>query len=372
MSKFISKKYEGIEGYVLGEQPKDRKYIKLNANESPYPPSPKVLASVTKEKMLSQKLYADPHNSELTQAIAECYHVNTDEIFTDGGSDVILGYLINLFNDNDHPVCFPDVTYNFYKVCAKTFGIPYEEIPLKGDYTVNVEDYISCGKNIILANPNAPTGFVLPPDVIERIVSSNPNNLVVIDEAYVDYGNQTCIPLIHKYNNLLVVHTTSKSRNLAGARVGYAISSKEIVADLNAMKASFNPDSISTLSQAAGAAAVRDDAYMHENTAKVMRTRDHAYMAFVNLGFDVMKSHTNFLFVSPPNISASEYTAKLREDGILVRYYNAPRIDRYVRITIGTDEQMDKVLSCTQKILQKSECYSPVLLSMRQAAEESA
>ncbi len=372
MSKFISKKYEGIEGYALGEQPKDRKYIKLNANESPYPPSPKVLASVTKDRMLSQKLYADPRNSELTQAIADCYHVEFDEIFTDGGSDVILGYLINLFNDNEHPVCFPDVTYNFYKVCAKTFGIPYEEIPLKSDYTVNVEDYINCGKNIILANPNAPTGYVLPPEEIERIVSSNPNNLVVIDEAYVDFGNQTCIPLIHKYENLVVVHTTSKSRNLAGARVGYAISTKEIVADLNAMKASFNPDSISTLSQAAGAAAVRDSAYMREVTSKVMRTRDHAYLAFVNLGFEVMKSHTNFLFVSPPYISAAEYTAKLRENGILVRYYNAPRIDRFVRVTIGGDEQMEKVLSCTQKILQSAACYPSMLLNMRQTAEESA
>lgn len=366
MSRFISEKFENIEGYVLGEQPKDRKYIKLNANESPYPPSPKALASVTKEKVLSQKLYADPHNTELTQAIAECYHVHTEQVFTDGGSDVILGYLINLFNDKNHPVCFPDVTYSFYKVCANTFGIPYDEVPLNGNYTVNTEDYIACGKNIILANPNAPTGLTLPFEQIERIVSSNPNNLVVIDEAYVDFGNRTCIPLVNKYDNLVVVHTMSKSRGLAGARVGYAISTREIVADLNAMKASFNPDSISTLSQAAGAAVMKDDAYMHEVTAKIIRTRDLTRMVLLKLGFDVMESHTNFLFVSPPYISAAEYTAKLRENGILVRYYNAPRIDHYVRMTIGSDEQMDKVLDCTEKILQKAACYPAVLLSMRQ------
>lgn len=372
MSRFISEKYKNIQGYVMGEQPKDKKYIKLNANESPYPPSPKALASATKEKMLSQKLYADPHNTELTQAIAECYRVSPQQIFTDGGSDVILGYLIHLFNDENHPVCFPDVTYSFYKVCAETFGIPYEEIPLRSNFTVDVEDYVSCGKNIILANPNAPTGLVLPPEQIERIVRTNPNNLVVIDEAYVDFGNQTCIPLVNKCHNLVVVHTLSKSRGLAGARVGYAISSKEIVADLNAMKASFNPDSISTLSQCAGAAAVKDDAYMREVAARIIKTRDYTRTALLNLGFQVTESHTNFLFASPPYLSAAEYTEKLRENGILVRYYAAPRIDRYVRITIGSDEQMREVLACTRKILAEYKYSSAVSSNIPQVSERMA
>lgn len=353
MSRFANEAYKNIQGYVMGEQPRDRKYIKLNANESPYPPSPKVMAAVTKEKLRSQSLYADPHNAELTATIAERYGVEPNQVYTDGGSDVILGYIIHLFGDSSHPFCFPDVTYGFYRTCANTFGIAYEEIPLNRDFTVNPEDYTACGKNILLANPNAPTGLVLSLKQIERMVSTNPNNLVVIDEAYVDFGNETCIPLVYQYDNLIVVHTMSKSRCLAGARVGYAISSKEIVADLNAMKASFNPDSISTLSQAAGTAAVKDEAYMREVTAKIMRTRESTCAALRKLGFEVLDSHTNFLLVRPSELSAKDYAEKLREEGILVRYYAQPRIDQYVRMTVGNDLQMAEVLNATNLILQR-------------------
>jgi histidinol-phosphate aminotransferase len=355
MSKFLSKKFDGIHGYVLGEQPKDRKYIKLNTNESPYPPSPKVLLAMTDQTILSQNLYADPHNTDLTKAISEQYHVETDQIFTDGGSDVILSYIILCFNETGIPLRFPDITYNFYKVCASTLGIDFEEMPLNEDFSINMNDYINCGRNIIIANPNAPTGLVLSPKEIEQIVSTNPDHLVVIDEAYVDFGNETCIPLVHRYDNIIVVHTASKSRNLAGARVGYAISAKEVVADLNAMRASFNPDSISTLSQVAGTVAVQDDAYMHNCTQRILKTRSATRDAFLKMGFAVTDSHANFLFLTSPLISASEYTAKLREHGVLVRYFALPKIDHYVRITIGTDEQMEKVIQITRKILHELE-----------------
>lgn len=351
MSRFLIDRFQGMEGYQLGEQPKDREYIKLNANESPFPPSPLVLASVTGELQRAQRLYPDPACTEIRREVARLYGLPMERIFCDAGSDVILGYAIQAFGGGGRPVCFPDVTYNFYKVCCRTFGVPFHEVPLREDFQLAVEDYRGHRGCVFIPNPNAPTGLTLTLEQIERLLAQDRDRLVLIDEAYVDYGNESCIPLTVQYDNLLVVHTLSKAYSLAGARVGFAVGSEAVIKDLNALKDSFNPDSISTLSHAAGAAALRDQAYMRRCVGVVMETRDWLKEELRALGFTLTDSHTSFLLASPKGISAPEYAKKLRERGILIRYYPQPRIDGYVRISIGSREQMEHFLQATKEIL---------------------
>lgn len=353
MSRFLGKRYENLEKYVPGEQPKDRKYIKLNANETSMQPSPKVLETLKSERMEHLGFYADPDAKELRLAVAEKYQVKMDEVFVGNGSDEVLGMIFLAFFDETTRIAYPDITYGFYQGFAKSFAIDGEAIPLKEDFTVDVDAFIESGRHIILANPNAPTGYVLPVSEIERMVASNPNRLVLIDEAYVDYGNETCIPLIHKYKNLIVVHTMSKSKNLAGAHIGYCVADKSLIDDLNGIKFSFNPFNMSDISLAIGTAAIKDSAYYEKCAKEIIANREFLSVELRKLGFQVLESHTNFIFVTSPYMHAKEYNQKLREHGILARYYEAPRIDNFLRITIGTREEMEAVVVATREILQK-------------------
>lgn len=353
MSRFLGKRYENLEKYVPGEQPKDRKYIKLNANETSMKPSPKVLEVLKSERMEHLGFYADPDAKELRLAVAEKYQVKMEEVFVGNGSDEVLGMIFLAFFDETTKIAYPDITYGFYEGFAKSFAIDGKAIPLKEDFTVDVDAFIESGRHIILANPNAPTGYVLPISEIERMVASDPNRLVLIDEAYVDYGNETCIPLIHKYKNLIVVHTMSKSKNLAGAHIGYCVADKSLIDDLNGIKFSFNPFNMSDISLAIGTAAVKDSAYYEKCAKEIIANREFLSEELRKLGFQVLESHTNFIFVTNPAMYAKEYNQKLREHGILARYYDAPRIDNFLRITIGTREEMEAVVEATREILQK-------------------
>lgn len=352
MGKFLSTRFQGKDGYHLGERSRSRSIIKLNSNESPFPPSPKVLASVTKDLLEEQHFYSDPKSRLLSEAIAEYFGIDSKEVFADSGSDVVLSYCMLAFG-SERGFCFPDVTYAFYKTFSEFFDIPYTEVPVKADFSIAAEDYFGCKRNVLLANPNAPSGLVLGVDEIERIVESDPNRLVVIDEAYVDYQNESCIPLIRHHKNLVVVQTMSKSRNLAGARIGFAVSSAENIEDLSTMKAAFNPDSINSISEAMGCAAMKDSKYMHEYVEKIVFTREKTREELQRRGFEVLKSHTNFLFFKPPYLPADEFCKRLKEKGVLVRHYSQPRISAYVRMTIGSDDQMKEVLSRIDSVLYK-------------------
>lgn len=353
MSKFLSRKLCNLEAYVPGEQPKDRKYIKLNANESPYPPAPKVMEVINKSQVEGLKFYADPDAKILVDEIAKHYNVSPEQVFVGNGSDEVLGFCFLAFFDEERRACFPDITYGFYKVYSKSFNIDAIEVPLKKDFTIDVNDYVNCGRNIIIANPNAPTGLTLTHEQIELILKTNENRVVIIDEAYVDYGSESCVRLLDKYPNLIVVQTFSKSRNLAGARLGFALASKEIIHDLNKIKFSFSPYNINGLSLVAGVESVKDKEYFEECNKKIIATRNRISDEFRKLGFHVIPSKTNFIFVTHNLISGEEYYKTLREQGVLTRYYKQPKIDNYVRITIGTDEEMDQVVKITDEILSQ-------------------
>lgn len=353
MSRFLSGKYKELEPYVPGEQPKDKTYIKLNANETSMQPSPKVLEVLRSGRMEKLGYYADPNALEFRRAVAEKYQVQEEEVFAGNGSDEVLGMIFLTFFDERSRIAFPDITYGFYKGFAKTFGIDGLAIPLKGDFTVDVDAFINSGRHIILANPNAPTGYILPVGEIERMAASDAGRLVIIDEAYVDYGNETCIPLTKKYENLIVVHTMSKSKNLAGAHIGYAVGDKKLIADLNDVRAAFNPFNLSDIAIAIGTAAIKDEAFYEKCIREIVENREFLKQELNQLGFTVLNSRTNFLFVTHPKIKACTYNQELRENGILARHFPAPRIENYLRITIGTRNEMNAVVEVTKRILQK-------------------
>ena len=350
MSRYFSEKYASLTPYVPGEQPKDQVYIKLNTNESPFPPSPAAVrrASLEAEKLM---LYSDPECRDLVSEAASVLGVEKDEILFTNGSDEILNFAFMAFSDASHPVVFPDITYGFYKVFAELNGIPYEEIPLKEDFTVNVEDYVGIRKNIFLANPNAPTGIALPLSDIERIVASNPENVVVIDEAYVDFGGESAIPLTKKYDNLLVTQTFSKSRSLAGARLGFGVGCPALIRDLNTIKYSTNPYNVNRMTMAAGVGALEDTAYFEKNLAAIASARTFTAEALRTRGFRVLDSRTNFLFAASDKIGGMALYQKLKEEGILIRHFETPRLKDYNRITIGSEEQMNCFLSAVDSIL---------------------
>ncbi len=350
MSQFFSGKYSALVPYVPGEQPKDQVYIKLNTNESPFPPSPAAIkrASFEAEKLM---LYSDPECRDLVSEAAEVLGVEKDEILFTNGSDEILNFAFMAFSDETHPVVFPDITYGFYKVFAALNNIPFEELPLRDDFTVNVEDYVGIGKNIFLANPNAPTGIALPLKDIERVVSSNPENVVVIDEAYVDFGGESAIPLTKKYKNLLVTQTFSNSRSLAGGRLGFGVGCPELIRDLNTIKYSTNPYNVNRMTMAAGVGALEDTAYFEKNLASIASTRSFTSEELNKRGFRVLDSKTNFLFASSDKIGGRDLYLALKEKGILIRHFETPRLRDFNRITIGSEEQMKKLLSAIDQIL---------------------
>ena len=352
MSRFFSAKYSALDAYVPGEQPKDKKYIKLNTNESPFPPSRSVIDAVSREAC-ELMLYSDPESARLTETCAKLYGVDKDMVLMTNGSDEILNFAFMAFCDKNHPIVFPDITYGFYPVFAELNGIPYEEIPLADDFTVNYRDYVGIGKNIVIANPNAPTGIPLPLSEIEEIVKSNPDNVVIIDEAYVDFGAESAVGLVHKYDNLIVTMTFSKSRSMAGARLGFGIASPALIADMNTIKFSTNPYNVNRMTSAAGIAALNDNSYYMNNCRIIEENREYTRGELISLGFSVLPSKANFLFAKSPDISGDELYLKLKESGILVRHFSKERIKEYNRITVGTRENMEALLSVIKKILKE-------------------
>lgn len=352
MSRFFSYTHDSLVPYTPGEQLNDKRYIKLNTNESPYPPSALVTERV-KEECERLRLYSDPDCRELIKKLSEKLSVAEDEVVVTNGSDEILNFAFLAFADDKHPVAFPDLTYGFYSVFAGLYNLPYEEIPLDEDFNIRVEDYIGINKNIFIANPNAPTGKALPLSDIERIVKSNPDNVVVVDEAYVAFGAETALPLIKKYPNLLVTRTFSKSRSMAGGRLGFGVAQASLIKDINTLRYSTNPYNVNRLTLAAGIATLESDDYYLENCKKIIKTRENTVDGLRALGFEVLDSSANFIFAKSDKIEGGELYSALRERGILIRHFNKPRIKDYVRITVGTDEDMSTFLSVTEDILKE-------------------
>lgn len=352
MSRFFSKKYSALVPYTPGEQPKDIKYIKLNTNESPYPPSKGVLEAVAKEAGWLQ-LYSDPECSLLHKELSSLYNVKKNQVLATNGSDEILNFAFMAFSDKENPIVFPDITYGFYPVFAEINNIPYEKIPLKEDFSIDVNDYIGINKNIVIANPNAPTGMYLELCDIERIVKSNPDNVVIIDEAYIDFGGESAIPLTKKYDNLIVTRTFSKSYSMAGARLGFGVANESLIADMNTIKYSTNPYNVNRMSQMAGTFAIRENDYYMSNCAEIIKTREYTKNALEKLGFYVLPSKANFVFAKCDKLSGEELYLELKSRGILVRHFTSERIKDFNRITIGTMEQMETLTKEIKTILEE-------------------
>ncbi|MFV0401095.1 MAG: histidinol-phosphate transaminase [Oscillospiraceae bacterium] len=353
MSRFYSQIAGGIAPYVPGEQPRDRRYIKLNTNECPYPPSPAVRQVLREFDSADLRLYPDPDALELRSAMAKLYGLDVKQVFAGGGSDEVLGYCFQAFGNPGDQVCFADITYGFYKVYADLFSQRYVEIPLDGSFRINVEDYLGLDGNLYIANPNAPTGIALSRGEIERILKANSDRLVVVDEAYADFSVYgTCVPLLGQYDNLLVVQTFSKSRSLAGMRLGFAFGSPELMEGLERIKYSFNPYNIDRLSMAVGVASIQDETYFAETVGRVVTTRIRTTEQLERLGMNVLPSSANFLFASLPGVEGSSLYTGLRERGVLVRHFDKGRIADFVRITVGTDAEMDRLVECLEEIKQ--------------------
>lgn len=350
----MSERFAALKEYVPGEQPKDKKYIKLNTNESPYPPSPSV-EKATAEASRGLYLYSDPECRILREKTAEVLGVRAEQVVMTNGSDEILNFAFMAFGDKDRPFAFPEVSYGFYKVFAELYGIPYRAIPLAPDLSINAEDYIGIGVNIVIANPNAPTGLALSLSDVERIVASNPDHVVVIDEAYVDFGGESAIGLIDKYENLLVTRTFSKSGSLAGARLGIGIANEKLLADINKIRYSTNPYNVNSMTAAAGVAAIADKDYYRENCRRIVETREKTKKALAALGFSFTDSQTNFIFAVHPALDGEGLYLRLKEMGILVRHIKGPNINEYNRITVGTPEQMKTLLSALENMLKEGD-----------------
>ena len=350
MSRFLNQQYQSLEAYTPGEQPRDMQYIKLNTNESPYPPAPSVVAAMTGEQVELLRLYSDPTAKALKEKLAALYGVDYENVFVSNGSDEVLNFAFMAFGGKG--VAFPDISYGFYEVYGDLYGIQYEKIPLKADFSVDYRDYCGKGEMVVIANPNAPTGMTVSVDQIEAIVRSNPDSLVLIDEAYVDFGGESCLPLIKTYDNLLVTRTFSKSRCLAGGRLGYAFASPAIIADLEKIKFSTNPYNINRLTLLLGEATVDAEPYYQEKCGRIIKTRGWTTEKLKELGFEVLPSSSNFLFAKTDKTDGEALYLELKKRGILVRHFTKPRICQYNRITIGTPEQMAKFIETVKKILE--------------------
>ena len=352
MSRFFTSKHGGLTPYTPGEQPRDKKYIKLNTNESPFPPSPRAIEAAS-EAAGRLQLYPDPTYKALHEAIAAYHGLTPEEVLVTNGSDEILNFAFMAFCDKDHPAAFPNITYGFYSVFATLNHVPYTEIPLNSDFTVNTADYKGTADTVFLANPNAPTGLALTVSEIEEILNSNRDRVVVIDEAYIDFGGETVAPLVRKYDNLLVTRTFSKSRSMAGARLGYGIGCKALISDLNTIKYSTNPYNVNSMSAAAGLGVIADDAYTAKNCAAIIEAREYAKSALKALGFEMTDSLGNFLFVRHPKIKGQRIYEGLRERGILVRHFNSILISEYNRITVGTMAEMQALTNALADIVKE-------------------
>lgn len=352
-NKFLSQEAARLDPYTPGEQPRDQKYIKLNTNESPFPPSPKVLEALAQETSLN--LYSDPTCKILNDAIAKRYHLKPENIITGNGSDEILAFAFRAFCGQGKRVAYPDITYGFYKAQVALFNLDATVIPLREDFTVSIEDYIKFPGTIFLANPNAPTGIALKPSEIQKILESNLDRVVIIDEAYVDFGAESCVPLIPDFDNLLVVQTMSKSRQLAGGRVGFAMGSPDLISALNRVKYSFNPYNVNRMSLVAGAAAIEDEAYFQSCQAVIQENRAWTEQQLRDLGFRVLPSSANFVFAGEGPIRAEDLYRRLKAEGILIRWWeNSGRIENYTRITIGSRENMEALINAVRKLLAEN------------------
>ena len=352
MSRFFSEKYIDLEPYVPGELPKNKREIKLNTNENPYPPLQEVTDAVAEESR-KLNLYSDPDSRDLRRALADNLEVPEDHLIVTNGSDEILNFAFMAFCDDHIPAIFPDVTYGFYPVFAQINRLPYREIPLKDDLTIDISKFFQVAGTLFIANPNAPTGIALKKSEIEQILQNNTYNVVVVDEAYVDFGAESCLPLVETYDNLLVTRTFSKSRSLAGARLGVGIAQPELIADLNAVRNSTNPYNVNRLTAAAGIACLKHDDYNMENCRKIIETRTWSERALKDLGFEMTTSRTNFLFARHPDIPGEELYKRLKDRGILIRHFKGERVCDYNRITIGTPEQMEKLVEAVKEILEE-------------------
>ncbi|MBQ2971946.1 MAG: histidinol-phosphate transaminase [Ruminococcus sp.] len=352
MSRFFSEKYKNLEPYTPGEQPKDNQYVKLNTNESPFPPTPTAVQYIAQASK-SLQLYSDPECRELVEIASKRFGVNKDEIIFTNGSDEVLNFAFMAFCDKNTPAIFPDITYGFYSVFAQINNIPYREIELNEDFTICVDDYKNVKGTVFIANPNAPTGIALTIKEIEEIVRSNPDNIVVIDEAYVDFGAESVVQLTKKYDNLLVTQTFSKSRSLAGGRLGFGIGNKALIQDLNTIKYSTNPYNVNSLTMAAGIGTLIDDSYSMENCQKIIETREMTALKLKELGFTMTDSSANFIFAKHDVVNGKDIYLKLKEKGVLVRHFDKEKLRDYNRITVGSDYQMQILIDKLKEVLEE-------------------
>ena len=351
MSRFIREDLAGLEAYTPGEQPQDRRYIKLNTNESPFPPCEAVKEAAAREAGLLN-LYPDPDGKRLKQLLSGEYGVPEDQIFLSNGSDDILNFAFMAFCGAQRPAVFPDITYGFYQVFADLHRIPAAIVPLLPDFTADVESLMQQKGMLVIANPNSPTGIALPAKEIERLLAADPDRLVLVDEAYVDFGAESCLPLLKRYGNLLVVQTFSKSRSMAGARLGFAFGSPEVIGDLEKIRYSTNPYNVNRMTLAAGAAALENAEYDRENCLKIQKNRAVTEKALRKLGFEMTESSANFLFVRPPVGDGLAYYQGMKDRGVLVRRYSGERTRYHVRVTIGDEAQMEGFLRATEDYLK--------------------
>jgi len=351
MSKFWSPIVATLKPYVAGEQPRIQNLTKLNTNENPYGPSPKAIAAMQAAVTDSLKLYPDPGALALRQSIARFYGVEADEVFVGNGSDEVLAHAFVALLKHEQPLLYPDITYSFYPTYCRLFGIESVEIPLKDDFTIDLANYDRPAGAIILPNPNAPTGIGLPLAAIEKLAAARPDQPVVIDEAYIDFGGESAIPLTKKYDNLLVVHTLSKSRSLAGLRVGYAIGQRPLIDALERVKDSFNSYPLDRVAQAGAAAAMEDRQWFDETRGKVIESRERVTGALRQRGFEVLPSQANFVFARHPDHSGEALAKGLRERAVLVRHFAKPRISDFLRITIGTPEECNRLVAALEEIV---------------------
>ena len=352
MSRYQSARLSTLSPYTPGEQPRDMKYIKLNTNESPFPPS-ETAQRLAAEAARGLQLYSDPTCRMLVDKLAEVYGVDADEVIVTNGSDEVLDFAFQAFCDESTPALFADITYGFYPVFAARNGIPYRTVALRDDFTLDIEQYFGAGKTIFIANPNAPTGIALSRDEIEQILIHNKDNVVVIDEAYVDFGGESAVSLIKKYDNLLVTQTFSKSRSLAGGRLGFGIASRELIADLHTIRYSTNPYNVNSMTAAAGYGVLCDGEYTKKNCQIIMENREWTAAQLKNRGFELTDSKTNFIFAKHPRLDGEELYAALKARGVLIRHFRAPRICDYNRITVGSREQMQAFLDAVDEILKE-------------------
>lgn len=354
MSRFLSSLYASLKEYVPGEQPQDKKYVKLNTNESPFPPSPGVVAAVTDEEVKKLCLYSDPESKLLKAKLAENYSLSSENVFVANGSDDILNFAFMAFARETGAV-YPDISYGFYPVFAELYGINSTVIALEDDFSVDYKKYLGIGKMVVIANPNAPTGKTLPLCEIEEIVKTNPDNVVLVDEAYVDFGCESAVGLVKKYDNLLVVQTFSKSRSMAGARLGFAFAAPEIIKDLEKIKYSTNPYNLNRLTQLMGVKALEEQEYYENNCRTIAENREFTVKELEKIGFTVIPSKANFIFAKHNKISGEKIYLKLKDKGVLVRHFTSERIKEYNRITIGTKEQMQVLIDKLIEIIGEEE-----------------